>query len=187
MWLYFDLYLGYNLFLGRYSTITIIAENEFDPINVSPRYKDLNNMVGIFKPALRFDQGLDFGDIYVEGCVPITYMQFYKEADTEFGLDITAGLDSNFGLGLKVKAYSMLKPSDGYQGLDVTVSYETGPLYCELLAEIPKDLEYGVALIPELRFSFGNFKVYGNCRFDGVGADDGEIMISPAIGVKFSF
>jgi hypothetical protein len=187
--LYFDLLLAYNLGLGNASTLSFLLENEFDEFIIAPSVKKDNNITGIFTPAVNFNQGFDFGDLYARVGSPITYIQNEKNADTLVGLDLTLGFYSAFGLGLEAKALTLLVPGEGrgYLGLEALITFETGPVYFEVLAEIPKDIsEEGVIITPEFDFSFGNFTVYTFCEFTGIGAG-GSIGISPAIGIKYSF
>jgi len=158
IWLYFDVTLGYNFFLGDASTLTFSLKNEFDEVMLSPREDNSNNMVGIVTPAIRFNQGLGFGDIFFEAGVPITYLHHDRNADVEFAFDFTAGWSSNFGL------------------------------YFEIKAEIPREMDYGMSLIPHFGFDLsGGFHAYIFCRIDAIGANDGDLVFSPAIGVMFSF
>jgi hypothetical protein len=187
--LYFDLLLAYNLGLGTASTLSFILENEIDVFTIVPRFKDGNNIPGIFTPAVNFSQGFDFGDLYTRVGLPVTYILGDKNADTLVGLDFTLGFYSAFGLGLEAKALTQLAPGEGrgYLGLEALITFETGPVYFEVLAEIPKDIsEEGVIITPEFDFSFGNFTFYTFCEFTGIGAG-GSIGISPAIGIKYSF
>jgi len=189
MSLYFDFSLGYNLSLGSASTLSFILENEFDEIILSPTFKDSTNITGIFTPAVKFNQEFNFGDLYAQIGVPITYVQYEKDADALIGLDFTLGWSSTFGLGLEAIIYTLLAPSDDsdYLGLELTASYETGPFYFELNAEFPKESDYGFTLTPEVDYSFGNFTVYAFFEFAGIGSDGDEVVITPAIGVKYSF
>jgi hypothetical protein len=176
-WLYFDFALGYNLSLGSASTLSFLAENEFDTIQIAPG----KEKTGIFTPGVRFTQGLDAGDIYFQLGVPIYYM------DAEgMGLDFTFGWASTFGLGIELTQHNSMKPEFGYVGLDFIVSYETGPIYFEVEVDTYKEMDYGVIITPEFDYSFNNFTVYAKCEFAGV-AGKGDMVISPAVGVKISF
>ena len=188
--LYFDFMLGYNLSLGSASTLSFILENEFDEFIFSPRYKESNNLTGIFTPAVKFNQEFGFGDLYAKIGVPITYVQYYKDADAVIGLDFTAGWNSAFGLGIETIFYTQIAPSDGagYLGLEAIVSYETGPLYFELDTCVPgKISEEGLTITPEVDYTFGNFTFYAFFEFAGMGIDGGKVSITPALGVKYSF
>jgi len=190
MSLYFDLYLGYNLSLGTASTLSFILENEFDEILLSPTYKESNNINGIFTPAVRFTQGFDFGDLYATIGVPINYVQYEKDADALIGLDFTLGWESSFGLGLEAIIKTMIAPEDatGYYELEATISYETGPIYGEVNLIFPKEIkEEGITITPEFDYALGNLTLYTFIEFAGIGIEDGDVVITPAIGVKYSF
>ena len=188
--LYVDLSIGYNLSLGDVSTLSFILENEFDELIISPSSKDLNNLTGIFTPAVKYTHGFDFGDLYAQVGVPITYVQEYKDADTIVGLDYTAGWNSTFGLGIETIFYTQVAPSDGagYTGFETTVSYENEAVYCELNAYFPSDTKAeGITITPEFDYSFGSLTAYLFIEFAGIGTDGGEVVITPAVGVKYSF
>jgi len=187
-WLYFDLSLGYNLKLGSASTLSFILENELDEFQISPR-SDGNNFTGIFTPAIKFNQEVSIGDIYAKVDAPITYIQDAKDADKLVDLRATLGWDSSFGLSLWARLNSSLVPEVvGYNGFDANVSYETGPVYFEIEANIPKEInDDGVTVTPEFDYNFGSFTFYLNCEFANIGVDGKKINISPALGVSFSF
>jgi hypothetical protein len=183
--LYFDLLFAYNKSLDGASTLSFIIENEFDEFIIAPSTK--NNIKGILTPAMKFTQEFDFGDIYGVVGSPIIYIDYDKKADIGVGLDFTLGWYSTFGPGLEAKALTRLLPGDsrGYLGLEVLVTYETGPMYFEVLAEIPKEISGGVTITPEFEYNFGNITFYVYSKFAGLGGAD--VIISPAIGVKFNF
>jgi len=188
--LYVDLMLGYNLSFGSASTLSFILENEFDELKISPKVKGENPLTGIFTPAVKFNQKLDIGDLYAQIGAPITYMQYDKDAETAIGLDCTLGWNSAFGLGLELKVCSLLVPSggSGYTGIDATVSYDSEPIYIEVEALIPKEINNeGVTITPEFDYSFKKFTFYVKCEFAGIGISKGDVIISPALGVKYSF
>jgi hypothetical protein len=192
---YFDLLFGYNKSVGAASTLSFILENEFDEYIISPRPKANkgSDFTGILTPAVIYTQGFDFGDIYGGVGIPITYMQYmqeFKDTDLVLGANFTVGWNSVFGLGLEAKAFAQLSPSEGrgYLGLEALASYENGPMYFEVLAQIPKEIKYGgITITPEFDFSFGNVTFYAYSELAGIGAEGGSIIISPAIGVKFNF
>jgi hypothetical protein len=184
--LYFDLSLGYNLSLGNASTLSFILENEFDRFIIAPSPSGSNSITGIFTPAVKFNQEFDFGDLYAQLGAPITYMQYEKNADLGVGLDLTLGWASTFGLGIELIEHNSITPDAGYTGLDLIISYETGPIYFEVEIDTYKDMDAGITIIPDFEYSFKAFTFYANCTFDYVGSK-GDIEISPAIGVKFSF
>jgi hypothetical protein len=184
--LYFDFSLAYNLGLGSASTLSFILENEFDTLNLAPRYSGSNNLTGIFTPAVKFNQEFGFGDLYAQVGLPITYIQEDKSAKTGLGLDFTLGWASTFGLGIELFQYNFITPDSGYGGLNITLSYETGPLYFEVEVDTYKNFDGGIDIIPEIDYSISSLTLYANCAFEGVGGK-GKVAISPAIGIKFSF
>ena len=184
--LYIDLSAGYNLSLGSASTLSFILENEFDEIEISPN----DSITGIFTPAIKFNQEFDFGDVYAKIGLPITYFPNVKDDDSLTGLDFTVGWGSSFGLGIEAIFYTLLAPSEasGYYAFETTVSYESGPLYCELNVYFPKETESGdMTITPEVDYSFGSFTAYLFIEFSGIGVDGGEVVITPALGIKYSF
>jgi hypothetical protein len=186
--LYFDFSLGYNLKLGSASTLSFILENEFDEFKISPKSEG-NNFTGIFTPAIKFNQEVSIGDIYAKVDAPITYIQEEKDADKTVDLRFTLGLKSTFGLEFWARVSSAIVPDVvGYNGLDVNVSYETGPVYFEVEANIPKEISgEGVTVTPEFDYTLGSFTFYVNCEFTNIGVDGKKINISPALGITFSF
>jgi opacity protein-like surface antigen len=188
--LYSDLMIGYNMGLGDTSTLSFILENEFDEIIISPKYKESNSLTGIFTPTIKFNQELDIGDLFFKIGAPITYIQYDKDADKIVGLDFTVGWNSSFGLGLEAKACTVIVPSDdaGYTGTEAIVSYETKPIYIEVKTIIPKEIgDEGVTVTPEFDYSVKNFTFYVKCEFAGIGISGGNAVISPALGIKYSF
>jgi hypothetical protein len=188
--IYLDLMAGYNLGLGSASTLSFILENEFDEILISPRFEEINALTGIFTPAVKFNQEFDFGDIFAQIGVPITYIQYDKDADSGVGLDFTLGWNSTFGLGIEAKVCTLLAPTDdnGYTGFEAIISYETGPIYIEVETIIPQKIgDEGVTITPQFEYSFLDFTFYVNCEFAGLGLDEGDASITPALGVMYSF
>jgi len=188
--MYIDLMIGYNLSLGSASTLSFILENEFDELIISPRYKEKNALTGILTPAVKFNQELGIGDIFAQIGAPITYVQYQKDADTAIGLDFTLGWNSTFGLGVEAKFCTLIVPGDdvGYKGIETIVSYETGPVYFEVETIIPKEIsDEGVTITPEFDYSFRNFTFYVKSEFAGIGLSEGDAIISPGLGVKYSF
>jgi len=191
--LYFDFLFGYNIGFSSVSTLSIIMENEFDELILSPRDSGSNNIRGVFTPAVKYNHVLDFGDLYFMFGSPITYIDYDKGAKTRVGLDFTIGWYGNFGLGVEAKALMQFLPAKkaegaGYQGLEALVYYEFAPMYVEVLTEISKDIKNeGIIITPEFEYSFNNFTLYTKCKLTGIGIDGGKIVISPAVGIMLSF
>jgi len=191
--LYFDFMAGYNIGFSSVSTLSIILENEFDELIISPRFSESNNITGIFTPAIKYNHVLDLGDIFFMLGAPITYIQEYKDADTIIDIDFTFGWYSNFGLGIEAKTMMQFLPSSkdtgaGYKGVEALVSYEIDPVYFEVLTEISNDIKAGgITITPEFDYSFNNMTFYAKCKFSDIGIEGGKVIISPALGLKLSY
>ena len=201
--LYFDLFLGYNHNFGEASTLSFLLENE-NVFILSDEYESdgSERIWGVIRPGLKFNQNVKAGDFYVKLDVPIAYANY--GGDPAVGLDYTAGWGSAFGLGLEAKIHTLFAPSDeetGYTGLDLIVSYENGPIYAEVEVRIARETDgnscssffdgssykAGVAIIPEFQYNFDfGLGVYVNCAFGSIGGN-GDVKISPALGVTYSF
>jgi len=201
--LYFSQMVGYNLGLNDEAVFSFILLNEFDKFRFSHGHDhdghdhDEENIVtGIVTPALLFNYELDFGDLYAKVGLPVTYIQYDKNADTEVGVDFTLGWSSLIGFGLEATVFNRIIPGDhaGFIGVEAIISYEIEPFYFELSAFIPKEAdEIGFTLTPHIEFEFYTFTFYLNCRFAGLGAHeddhghDHSLSITPALGIKYSF
>jgi len=199
--LYFDLSLGYNLGLSRNSTLSFILENE-NGFLLAPNYgaEFLDRLWGVGRPGIKFTQGIaSAGSVYALVDAPIQYLG--ADSGMPIGLDGSVGWDSSFGLGLKGKAHMLLIPGSdsGYQGVDVTAYFENGPLYVGAEVRIPNekngfssyfdrdDNKIGIAVTPEVQFTFDfGLGIYANCALGNL-TGAGDMYISPAVGVTFSF
>jgi len=194
MYLYFDLSLGLNLSLGESSTLSIILADE----NTIDLYSGGDDVFsGTFTPGICFNYGSDAGDIYIQTNIPISY------PDSLVGLDIIAGWGSTFGLGIEASAHILFNSSysgdNGFTGLGLSFTYEFEPVTAELGITIPfknytpysffdSDNGFGVAIIPGISVTlFDGFDIYANCTFAGIGVTGGDVGISFAIGVSYSF
>jgi len=177
--LYLNLMVGYNLGLGESSTLSFILQNEFDEITIPD-----GAFAGIFTPAIGFNQAFNFGDIFAAVGLPVYYFD-NEDADTEIGLNFTLGWESSFGLGLEFTVFTMISGDFRYDSLEAIARFETGPIYIEVIAEFPSDIDYGITITPLFEYAIGNFSLYANCEFAGIGA--GNIGISPALGIKYRF
>ena len=124
--LYFDFLFGYNFMFGTGSTISVSLENELDSIELAPEF----SLTGIFTPAVKYNQGLDFGDLYAQIGVPLTY---HDVGGIVLGIDSTIGWNTPFGLGLEAVVYSEVYPNAAYLGVGALVSFAPGPVYFELV------------------------------------------------------
>ena len=184
MGLYFDFCIGYNLGIGSSSTLSFILENENDSFQFTPWFDASTNISGVLKPGIRFTQEItSVGELYAQVDLPL----WYTADPFGVGIDVIVGWDSTFGLGIKLKEHNTIRPGAGYDGLDIIVSYENGPIYAEVEVDTYSDMgEDGVSIIPEFDYSFKAFTFYVKCTFDGVGSDPG-VSISPGLGIKYSF
>ena len=184
--LYFDFIAGYNLGLSEASTLSFIVEHELSFLIAPDGGLDAGDrMLNIVRPGIRFNQFIESaGDLYAQVNLPVTYMDNGAD-DTITGLDFIIGWGSTFGLGLEATIYTLL--SSGYNGFDVLVSYENGPVYCEVEACIPEDMDSGVTITPEFQYEIiPNLKAYVNCAFTAIGSDF-DVGITPALGITYSF
>jgi hypothetical protein len=177
--LYLDLMVGYNLGLSESSMLSFILQNKFDEITIHN-----GDLAGIFTPAIGFNQELNFGDIFAAAGLPVYYNN-NEDSDTELGLNFTLGWESSFGLGLEFTVLTMISGGFKYDSLEVIARFETDPIYIEVIAEIPSDLDYGITITPLIEYAIGNFSLYTKCEFAGLGAE--KISFSPALGIKYSF
>ncbi|MCL2180774.1 MAG: hypothetical protein FWB83_06565 [Treponema sp.] len=199
--LYFDLALGYNIGLGGSSTLSLLLANNMY-FAISSEADDI--IAGILKPGVMFTQETGAGDIFVTAEVPVAYLYF--GADMFFGIDITAGWNSTFGLGFDATGHIQLSDefgddNKGFTGLDLTVFYEAGSIYFEVAASIPFinegagpssffdfSLPNGISVTPLFGYTIiPGLQVYASCKFFNIGIKDADIGITPAIGVTYSF
>jgi len=205
--LYFSQMIGYNLGLGTEATLSFILLNEFDKIRFSHSHdydeddhdghdNEENILRGILTPALLFNYELDFGDLYSKIGLPVTYIDYYKDADTLIGLDFTLGFVSLIGFSFEATVYNLIAPGDyaGFLGVEAVVGYEIEPVYFQLAAFIPKDVdEEGLTLTPRIEFELNAFTFYAFCKIGNIGAHEHEnehdhgLSITPALGIKYSF
>ena len=194
--LYFDIALTFNFFLSAYSTISFTAENEMDRLMMSnrPEAEDGSGLRSLFSPAINFKQVVeDAGDFYINLKFPITYLAYYKNADTAIDLKSTLGWNSTFGLGFWVREVLNLKVPEGsetgHAEIDLCLSYGNGPFYTEVEADFRKNLsENGLSITPLVQYSFiPGLKAWLKCGFDAIGIENADVVISPALGVSYSF
>jgi hypothetical protein len=115
----------------------------------------------------------------------------------------------------QIRAAGMWKPSsddlpdtNGFTGISVTVSYETGPIYAEVALTTPVKKyggygllhnwfdttpDYGMVITPMFQYTvIPGLSAYANLTIDGIftRAEKGrkvDIGLTPAIGVTYSF
>lgn len=211
--LYFDFFVGYNLGLTDSSTLSFLVENELE-FYFAPKYFDddtlkfyndiSDNIWGVVRPGILFNQNVEnAGDFYGQVDVPIMYLWGDPTDDTAVGLDITAGWGSTFGLGFKAKVHLLVAPSGydeiGFTGIDLTASFTKDAISAGVELRIPKEmntassyidgssLKSSVAIIPSFSYSFDfGLGIYANCAIGNIGGS-GDVKVTPAIGVTYSF
>lgn len=176
---------AYSLKLAAASTLTFGLWGELE-IPVAPSGEDV---LLPLEPYVKFNQNMDFGDLYLKLGVPIAFLNTY---DDEFymGLNPVFGWASTFGLGVEVTPHFMFLPSDyveTYNGLTVFFSYGIDHIYGELEFNIPKEFDYGMGIGLYLQYSMHPFTFYVGSNFDNIGADGIDLSISPYIGFKYGF
>jgi hypothetical protein len=152
-----NLGLSYSLDIKYFSTLSFILENDTD-FYLSPRIDGGKNKEGELKPGIKWNWGLNFGDIYVRYDLPLKYVSYFGE-ELGVGSDISLGWQSKFGLGLDFIGHFLLSPESGFDGVDAIVSYA---------------------------LSVKNFTFYASCELEGIGSEEG-ICIVPIIGFRYSF
>ena len=202
--LFFLISLSYNLNLGESSILTFSLENENGFVFLPKDEVDFKDRIyGTLKPGIAFNQYIErFGNLYAQVDALVKYAQGWGETVIPIGLDFSAGWKSTFGLGLKAKVHTLLAPKDikeGYTGLDISVSYGNGPISAGVEARIASEKDKtssffggsktksGIAIAPSFEYTFDfGFSVSASCAFGGIGGN-GDITISPSLGVAYSF
>jgi hypothetical protein len=203
--LYLEEELGYNLGLGDAMTLSIILNNQ-NNIMVSPEAPTgLNPFDGVLEPSLKFAYQAGFGELWAQAALPIGYAvggsydglgvsmetsegTSIDGGDTEIGAELTLAYYSTFGLGIELTPKLALSPDSDYAGFDILVNYETGPIYVEVEVNLPKEIDVGgVTVTPEFDYSLNSFTFYIKSEFGKIGVEDGDIEVSPALGIKYSF
>jgi hypothetical protein len=152
--------LTYSIDVTYFSTLSFILENDTD-FFLSPRIDGENNIEGVLTPGIKWNWGLNFGDVYTRFDLPLQYVSYFKDEEFGIGSDISIGWESNFGLGLGLIGHFLLspKPESYFDGVDAAISYA---------------------------FSVKNLTFYLNCEFEGIGSEEG-FGICPSIGFRYNF
>jgi hypothetical protein len=118
-----------------------------------------------------------------------------KDADG-YGLEnipiyFNAGVDLSFGLGFSLKPYFVIDTTDSkvdfFSNIIVDVHYAiTDAIKAGVETDIPADFDAGVTVKPYGEFGFGALGVTAEVSLGGIGAE-GDIVITPAVGVSYSF
>jgi len=202
---------GYNHKLGEASTLSGIIQNE-NYFILAPDVGD-DNATGVIKPGIKFEIMLEnVGILNVQTNFPFAYLNFGQEKDNTWaGLDLTAGFMSGFGLGLAASFHFMFTPKEdmfgqtinGFTGVAVNAMFMAGQFLAQARAAIPvKNMdigarysyfdelttEGGAALNLEIAYFFiPGLKVYAGAAFTGMGITGRDMVVSPMIGVDYSF
>lgn len=192
---YLEEELDYNLHFGSASTLTLILNNALDFfLTPAPEVADqeiINRADGALKPALKFTQGFDFGDLYGQLGFPIGYEKLDKSENSTFDVQLVAGYAAGFGLGIEVTCNFGVKPESAYGETELLLSYENGSIYGEV--DIVADGEFKVwTITPEFDYSLGSFTFYVGAELGNLGATDEadeklDVSFSPFLGVSYSF
>jgi hypothetical protein len=181
---YLEEELGYNLFLGSASTLSFILNNN-NTLRLSPELPDgFNKIVGTVEPSIKFNQGFNFGDLYAQAGFPIDYLGEAEDDDIGIGSYLLLGFGHSSGFGAEVTFNLALSPESEYTETGLLLSYERDAIYAEI--EVVADKEFkGFTITPEFDYSFNAFTLWASVEF--VKFEDVDMIISPTVGVKYSF
>jgi hypothetical protein len=181
---YLEEEVGYNLYFGAASTLSLIVNNQ-NNFYLSPDVGDNANKIdGIVEPSVKFTQGFNFGDLYAQLGFPIDYLTEIKDGDMGLHSYLLLGFGHPSGFGAELTFNYDLSPDAEYAGTELLVTYEKDAIYAEVDVETNKDFD-AFKITPEFDYSFNAFTFWANVEFDNVGGE-GDIIISPTIGVKYS-
>ncbi|MDR1099992.1 MAG: hypothetical protein LBL28_05860 [Treponema sp.] len=176
---YLEEELGYNLHFGDASTLTLILNNALT-FNLGTNQTVNMAEDGTLDPALKFTQGFDFGDLYGQIGFPIGYPA------AGFGLEFIVGCAAGFGLGAELTCTYSVEPEAEYSETSLLLTYENGPIYGEV--EVAANGEFKVwTITPEFDYSIGSFTLYVGAELGELGNPDEDFVLSPFLGVSYSF
>jgi hypothetical protein len=183
--LYLEEEVGYNLGLSAASTLSFIVNNR-NNIFVAPDFGSaVNKFDGFVEPSVKFNQAFDFGDIYAQLGFPIGYISQIKDADISVDSYVLLGFGHGSGFGVELILGYGLSPEAGYGDTELLLFYENDTIYGEV--DIVANSEFnGYTITPEFDYKFNAFTFWANAEFAGIGSDT-DVVISPAIGVSYSF
>jgi hypothetical protein len=194
--LYLEEEVGYNLGLGDAMTLSVILNNK-NNILVSPDAPSgTNPFDGVLEPSVKFAYAAGFGEVSAQAGFPIGYAApndsllgtSADDGDTAIDAYLTLAWASTFGLGVELTPNLALSPDSEYAGFDILINYENGPIYAEVEVNLPKEIDVGgVTITPEFDYAFKGFTFYVKSEFGGIGVEDGDVSVSPALGAKYSF
>jgi hypothetical protein len=181
--LYIEEEIGYNIGLIENGTLSIILNNS-NEIRLEPELEDGETHVGTFQPSLKWTQGLDFGDLWLQAGLPIGYLTGIED-ETTLGLSTTVGWDSTFGLGVEFALDFTLDPESDLAGYGLKLSYDGGLISGEIGFAADKEFKvFGVN--PEIDVNLDALTIYAKAEIIKIdGFDDPQI--TPAVGVTYSF
>jgi hypothetical protein len=208
----FDLCLDYTLSLGSASTLLLEVDNIFENVAINP---DFGGYVeGTVTPLVKFTQQTDIGSFYVRVAAPIGYFdndfKYLRSRlgwKSTFGLSLWGQLDSTLE---PMEIYSGWRADVNYAAdsftfdvlirgwKDLSSGLRIGPTFDyylggatislgAVLYNVVADSGFHVDVIPGFEYSVGAIDFYINCTFANIAAESGEVSISPALGVSFSF
>ena len=201
---------GYNHNIGDASTLSAMVQNE-NYIMLAPNAGD-DNASGVIKPGIRFGTNLEnVGNLFAHAGVPLAYLNFGQEKDNTWaGLDLSAGWMSAFGLGLNTTFHFMFSPEEmggqtinGFTGIALNALYMIGQFIAQARVAIPvKNMDTGarysyfeeltspggMAVNLQLGYFFiPGLQAYAGVAFAGMGITGQDTIISPMIGIDYSF
>jgi len=174
----------FNLSLGENSTLSfgIYGGLRFQ---ISPSTDD-GFSFGL-EPMVKYNQNLTLGDFYGILGLPIDPVIPFKD-DASFGLNLTLGWASTFGLGIEFSPHFNILPEgvEFFDSLDFLVSFEINPVYAELVVSISNDIDDGITFSPYFEFGLDKMAFYLGADIAGIGSSaDAEINL--ILGFKYSF
>jgi len=202
---------GYNHNLGDASILSGILANE-NYVILAPNMGD-DIATGVFKPGIKFGTNMEnAGNFFFQAGFPLAYLNFGQEKySTWTGLDLTAGWMSGFGLGFNTSLYFMFLPKEdmfgqtinGFTGIAVSILYMIKQFSVQARAAIPVKgmdvgarysyfdeltTEGGASVNLELSYFFiPGLRTYMGVAFTGIGITGRDMIVSPMIGIDYSF
>ena len=198
-----ELSLKYNIFLGSASTLSLFLENDSaldllpcqenysfhslflendNTLDLHPCRENCFHLTGSLQPGISFISRLGSGNIYSRLSTPFTY-----SFDT-LDLTFTLGWSSDLGLGFELSSYSLVVPNTAYNGFDINIHLQHGTLFSKITLGIPSDLDQGLFITPELKFTpqSGIFSLYAKCDIGGISSSTGGLHFYPVLGIMFN-
>jgi hypothetical protein len=183
---YLEEEVGYNLFFGAASTLSLILNNQ-NTFYLSPDVGDGNNkFIGTLEPSVKFNQGFNFGDLYAQLGFPIGYLPEADGGDIPIASKLILGFGHSSGFGAEITLNYGLSPDAEYGKTELLLSYERDAIYAELDVVVADKDFNSISITPEFDYSINAITLWASIAFDGIGSD-GDIVISPTVGVKYSF